>query len=254
MSGLSAYQQFLLIFQVLALLSLIVRLFWTKLQRVYPIFFCLLIAELAQTIIPFAIKHASDLYGDLFLVTETVIVCLYALVLLELYSVVLHDLTGIALLAHKYTRFAVGAAMLISALLLAVERAPTSRMSKFFTFERAIVFSLLLFVFLITVFLVYYPIPLNRNVIVYSIGYAFYFFAKGATLFARNLGLAKSATMSNLFLTGSTLCLLFWLLFLNRQGEKKSVVIGHRWNRGEETRLKMQIEAINRSLLRTARK
>jgi hypothetical protein len=254
MSGLSAYQRLLLIVQAAALLSLIIRLIWDGLHRSYPFFLSLLIAQAAQSAIPFAIRHNTDLYGYLFLITETLIVCFYALVVLELYSVVLGDLKGIASVARTYTRFALGAALLISVLLLAIERNPVSLMAKFYIFERAIVSSLLLFVFLITAFLVYFPIPLNRNVIVYSIGYAFYFLGKGATLFARNLGFAKSATMSNLFLTASTLCLLFWLMFLNRQGEKKAFVIGHRWDPGEDARLLKQIDDLNQTLLRTARK
>ena len=254
MSGISSYQHSLLILQVVALLSLVVRLLWNGLRTSYPIFFYFLIIEAIQLLIPFAINYRTDLYGHLFLVTETLIICLYALVVLELYSIILQDLSGIAGLARLYTRIALGAAILASILLLSFESSPSNRMAKFFTFERAIVSSLLLFVFLITAFLVYYPIPLNRNVIVYSIGYAFYFLCKATVLFARNLGLAGNVIVSNTLLGVSTLCLLFWLFFLDRKGERKTFVIGHRWDRGEEARLLKQIEGINSSLLRTARK
>jgi hypothetical protein len=48
--------------------------------------------------------------------------------------------------------------------------------------------------------------------------------------------------------------LALWLFGLNRQGETKSVVVGHQWNPSDERRLLSQLEAINASLLRSARK
>jgi hypothetical protein len=58
-----------------------------------------------------------------------------------------------------------------SLVLLRVERAPVSVIGYFFECERSIISSLVIFVLLTMLFLVYYPVPLNRNVIAYSIGY-----------------------------------------------------------------------------------
>jgi hypothetical protein len=111
-----------------------------------------------------------------------------------------------------------------------------------------------MFVLLINLFLVYYPIPLNRNVIVYSIGYAVYFLTKAAALFARNVSDELQRQISAVLIAVSTGCLIFWALALNRRGETKTVVIGHKWRAEDEERLLSQLKEINASLGRAARK
>ena len=254
MPGLRSYVDVLLLIETLALLGLIVRVLSAGVQRVYPFFFCFVVAETVQLLVPYLINLKQVWYGYTFVVSEAVIVCFYALIVLELYSKILGSLAGIASTARRYVRVALAAAIIISLLLLRLETTPATLVNRFLIFERAIISSLVIFVLLITVFLVYYPIPLNRNVIVYSIGYAFYFACKAASLLARNLGFAKTSFVSNIWLTVSTLCIVFWMIFLNREGEKKSVVFGHRWDRGDEARLLQQLEAINASLLRSTRK
>ena len=52
-------------------------------------------------------------------------------------------------------------------------------------------------------------------------------------------------------MTVSVLCLTFWIMLLNREGETKRVVVGHQWNPAAEQRLRAQLDAINASLLRS---
>jgi hypothetical protein len=49
-------------------------------------------------------------------------------------------------------------------------------------------------------------------------------------------------------------CLLVWLLGLRREGESRTAVVGHLWNRAEADRLTEQLDAINDSLERLRRK
>jgi hypothetical protein len=194
--------------------------------------------------------NGHNLYRQLFLGTESIIVCMYALVVLELYSLVFRQLPGIATVSRRYIRVALGVAILAAILLLQLEQTPTTNLTRFYTFECAIVTSLILFVFLITIFLFYYPIPLNRNVIYYSIGYAVYFTSKALALFLRNTGLEWDRYFSLTMLVVSTSCLVFWAWRISRAGEQKTVVIGHRWSRRDEQHLLEQLESINSSLLR----
>jgi hypothetical protein len=98
--------------------------------------------------------------------------------------------------------------------------------------------------------LVYYPIPLNRNVIFYSVGYAFYFTSKALSFFLRNTGNHWDKFGFSL-LAVSTACLLFWIFSLSQLGEKKTIVIGHKWDPKDEERLLEQLEAINTTLMRS---
>jgi len=254
MLGLPSSQKVLLAVQAGGLLGVIVKLTLNRLDRVYPYFFLFLIAEALQSILPFAINYGTPLYRVVFLVSQAIILCFFSLIVLELYSNVLRGWTGIANLARRYTMSAIGVAIFISLLLLGMEQTARTFTAGFLVFERSIVSSLVLFVLLITLFLVYYPVPVSKNVVVYFTGYVTYFLCRSAGLLAQNAGVANLTMLNTILLAVWAACVLFWLIFLNRAGENKSVVPGHRWAPQEEARLLQQLQSINASLLRTARK
>jgi hypothetical protein len=247
-------QQVLLVLQTAALLALFVHIWRSKLQQTYVYFFAYLFVALLQSVVLAVTPYDRSTYVYMWLTTEGLIVCFYALIVLELYGIVLRNLRGLASVSRRYLRITLAAAILISVALLHFQRNPASITGQFLTFERTVVCSLLIFVFLLTLFLVYYPVPLNRNVIVYSMGYAAYFLTKAAALWARNLGVRWSRSIDTLLIAASTACLIFWLFALNRQGELKTSVIGHKWHPEDEERLLSQLKEINASLSRAARK
>ena len=258
-------QQFLLFLQTAALVGLAVRMWWAGLARIYVYFFSYLVLALLQTAVLAAVgfggggtssatRQSSVAYGYAWMASEGVIVCSYALVVLECYANVLRNLAGIASVSRRYVKITLAVSILIALLLLGLEKAPTTIFGYFYAFQRAVVSSLVVFVLLITAFLAYYPVPLSRNVIVYSVGYALYFLTKAAALFVRNLGHRWDRPLGDLLIGVSTSCLLFWLFTLNPRGETKTVVIGHKWHTGDEERLLSQLKEINASLSRAARK
>ncbi len=247
-------QQFLLVLQTAATIALCVRFLWTGLYRVYVYFFVYLLLLVVQTVVLGLVPYHTNAYRDAFLATEGSIACSYALIVLELYSIVLQNLAGIASASRRYIKIALGLAIALSALLLAFEKTPGSRVARFLIFERVTVSSLVAFVVLISLFLLYYPIHLSRNVIVYSIGYAFYFLMKAAALFIGNVNNQWMREFDNLRIVAATLCLLFWTVMLNRQGEKGTMTLGHYWQPEEEARVLSRLEDINSTLLRSGRK
>ena len=144
--------------------------------------------EFLQSLIPVLVPLESRLYRDLFVASQALIVAFYALVVLELYSVILRDLAGIADVARRYIKITLAFAILLSLLPLASRRTPNTLTGYLFMFERPILSSLVVFVLLISGFLVYYPVPLGRNVIVYLAGYAVYFLTIATMAFINNLG------------------------------------------------------------------
>ncbi len=235
-------------------LTLVVRLAVSGLLHVYKFFFAYVVLSAIQEVAVLVVPFGTNLYLWVYLITEGLLVVLSALVVLELYSVVFSGMTGIATLSRRYIKFALAAAIFVTILLLLMEKTPKTILQRFFTFECAVVSSVLAFVFLITLFLIYYPVPLNRNVIVYSIGYAVYFLSSATALFIRNLGLEWDRIFSPILLAVASLCLIFWIAFLGREGESRVVVLSHRWAGQNEDRLIAQLQEINATLLRTARK
>jgi len=225
----------------------------TKLFRKYPCFFGYLLVACAQALVFLLVPYDSASYRDWWLITQALLTCFCALIVLELYGLILSDLTGIASFSRLYLKISIGVAILVSLLLLLVEKTPHDRYSGFMVVDRAIVTSLLVFVLLLTAFLVYYPIPINRNLVVYSIGYAVYFLAKAGFLLAVNVSNTGYRLFGIAVITASTVCMLFWLVGLSSRGEEKTLVIGHRWNREDQDKVLERLKAINASLLRAGR-
>jgi len=247
-------EEFLSALQTGALIVLLFRMWQAGLQRVYVYFFSYLLLLLFESAILALVGYGTVAYGYVWMATEVLSLCFYTLIVLECFDSVLRNLGGIATISRRYIKITLGIAVIAALLLLGLERTPRTVFQYFYTLDRTIISSLVMFVLLINIFLVYYPIPLNRNVIVYSVGYAVYFLTKAAALFARNVSDELQRQISAVLIAVSTACLIFWAFTLNRQGETKTVVIGHKWRAEDEERLLSQLKEINASLGRAARK
>jgi hypothetical protein len=247
-------EQLLVGLQIPAVAGLCLRILWTRLYRVYTWFFIYLLLVLLQTIVLsyFPVQSAAYLY--IWMISEALVVAVYTLVVLETYAVILRDLPGIATVARQYMTFAIFCAVVVSLLLVGFEKTPKTIPQYFVVCERAVISSLLAFVLLSMIFLVYYPVPLTRNAVTYSAGFAIYFLAKSITLFVANLRYYLWRPVDMVLLGLSVACLLFWLLTLNKAGEAKTVLVGHRWNLDDENRVLSKLKAINDSLLRPTKK
>jgi hypothetical protein len=121
--------------------------------------------------------------------------------------------------------------------------------------ERLIVSSLLFFLLLFTAFLAYFPVPVNRNTVAHARIFACYFLFKTALLVFRNLITGDAAYTVNivvsLLATGS---LISWALLLSPAGEEIKATTSRRSDPEVEERLVAQLDAINRTLLSSAKK
>ncbi|MDQ6758637.1 MAG: hypothetical protein M3Z32_02080 [Acidobacteriota bacterium] len=251
----------LLVAEGLASTTLVIRFLTAGLSQVYRFFFIYLIAFCLQLMGAFFIETETQAYTNFFFSTEAAIVFLYFLITLELYSLVLRDLKGIATVARRFIHGAIAVSILFSLLLLVFgntskDNVPSfyRNVARFFSFEQPIISSLIFFVFLITGFLFYYPIPLNRNVIHYTIGYAIYFSSKAVLLFLNSgHGQYWNRIMSCVMLGVSAGCLLFWVFALTREGEIKPRSPGGSWTKDEQDRVLGLLSALNASLLRGRR-
>jgi len=251
--GLPLQEYLLALIECSALAALLVRLAVSGLFRQYKFFFCYLVADFLQSTEPYFIRFHTNLYGYVFLATESLMLIFYVLIVFELYSVVLRDLKGIARVAQRYTAAALGVSLVIALLLRTALPHPRNIMEEFFYFEAAVVLSLVLFILLITAFVVYYPVPLHKNAVTYSVGYALYFLSKAALLFLNNAAASDwMRACSTAALILSTLCIVFWAIYLTPEGERRTTVAGHRWSTaGTQEEVLKRLHELNDSLLRT---
>jgi len=226
------------------------------LHRVYVYFFGYLVLELLQALIPVLVPLDGRLYVDSYVASQALITAFYALVVSELYSNVLRDLPGIAGTARRYIKGALVLAIGIAFLPLSLEKTRATLMGYLIFYEWTVMLTLVGFVLLVSAFLVYYPVPLGRNVIVYLVGYVVWFLTAATTAVIQNhnLGDVWNRQLSSIAMAVSLVCFVFWCMALSREGESKRLVVGHQWNPADEQKLRAQLDAINASLLRAREK
>jgi hypothetical protein len=126
---------------------------------------------------------------------------------------------------------------------------------KVFAAERWVISSLVMLLLGITGFMLWFPVPLKRNIVVHSLVFFLYFVSKALALFFRNTMGPTALDFVNLaVMCTSAACLMIWIFFLNREGERREVKHRIRWDSDSEKRLLHQLDSINASLLRSARK
>src|SRR5260370_38665989 len=89
-------QLVLLVIQTALLVGLCIRLWSTKLHRVYRYFFGYVLVSLVQTAVLSLVPFDRTHYSYAWLATESLTVCFYALFVLELCRLILRDFVGIA--------------------------------------------------------------------------------------------------------------------------------------------------------------
>jgi hypothetical protein len=239
--------------------GLLVRLSVSRLHRLYTWFAVLICLELARGVAVLPVDPRKDLFAWYFLLTEPLKWFLFILVVLELYSLALKEHQGIATFSRWIMTASVLAAVAISALTLSADLSRPARrfpiLIYYSVIERGLMFSLVLFLLLITAFLVWSPIAVRRNVVVHAGILSFFFLSSAMALFIRNVaGYELTRTISTVLFFVHNSCYLLWIAFLNKRGEEKVVVVRRSWDTDDEVRLTQQLDAINTFLLKTARK
>jgi hypothetical protein len=259
MISLSTLNAWLKIASVVALGILLLKLYWTGLFRIYRYFVAYVMVELVRGLVMSSMNSRTNLYAEVYFITQPLIWFFFIMVIMELFSLVLRNHKGIETLGRRALLGALVLSAVIAASTLVMNLqmdSPDYRfLNDFLVLERLIMSSLLLFVILLTAFLSYFPVTLNRNILVHASIFGFYFLARGTVLVFRNvLGPAVVNQLNPWANAGGLLCLLGWIILLTRSGEQRAAKAGARRSAGDEERVLAQLEAINSTLLRSARK
>jgi hypothetical protein len=238
-----------------ALLS--VRLYVSRLSHRYRAFFYYLIFYTLQTGFMLTLDWRGGLYQKVYIVSEPVAWIFYTLVVMELYSLVLEDYRGLYTVGRWALIVAVVLALSASALsLLAPSKAVQSRlMTYYYAAERAVYFSLIVFLLTILFLLIQYPITLSRNIILHSVAYSIYFLSNTVLFLLLSVrGYAVISMVKYTMIAATLLTLGLWLALLTPAGEKRRVRLRPSWMPGREEELVGQLNSLNAALLRATRK
>ncbi|MBI1896697.1 MAG: hypothetical protein HYS04_09225 [Acidobacteria bacterium] len=260
MAELEAVRHFARLASLVLYAAVIVRFCWSGLVHSYPAFVAYLLFELLRTsVVGFLVPYGTNLYFWFYVGTEIGGWLLYGLVVLELFGLVLRHHAGIATVGRWAVMAAVGLSVAFSALtlLLGLERGALDHqiVDDFFVMDRLAMSSLLFFLVLVTLFLLWFPIALSRNVVVHACTFAFFFLTRtlvflSVNFFGRTVLAYSNATMHIL----SVICLLLWAILLTPAGEKVVIRSRRRFSPEDEQRVLAHLDSINVTLLKATGK
>jgi hypothetical protein len=242
----------LLIVAGTALLS--IRLFMVGLHRRYRVFFFYLIFATLHLSVLASLASTGRAYQITWVLTEPLEWLFFVLVVLEIYGLVLEDYRGLATVGRWALITAVLVALLASGIsLLAPSQYAQSRvMTFYYVAERAVYFSLVVFLVSILGFLMQYPITLSRNIAVHSMVFSVYFLGNTVLYLLLSMRGAGSFPMTKYALSTITLAAVgSWLVLLTPAGEMRKVQLRRQWMPGQEDALVTQLNSLNAALLRS---
>ena len=251
--------QYALWVTIAANLSAAIRFVQSGLHRRYPVFTVFLIVQFISSALIQLYKPSSAGYFYVYVYTTPLIWILYVLIVRELYSLVLRDYPGIYSMMRWSMYGVVALAVCISLLSVVVTfrqaAGAHSKISYYYLIERGIVFALVLFIVSMLWFLSRYPVRLSRNILIHCFLYSALFLCDAALLLVQSLTLMRYTAMLNLaLLTISAACFTGWAALFSKKGEGELVRVRHYQDSMDEDRLLSELNSINSTLLRAARR
>jgi hypothetical protein len=250
------------ILNVIAVAVVVWRLYSAGLHRIYRFFFAALVFVTLRSILLIPFDPKSRTFYTIWVVTVPILWVSYVLVVLELYSLVLKHYRGIYSVGRMFFFAAVATSAIVSALTVLLTMPGTlgarSLLYYYALLERGIVTSLAIFLLLLLTLVTWFPVPLSRNLLIHCSVYTAYFFAVNVIdLYWHVSGTAGAATTSwaTIYrLSVALVCYSCWAFLLSPSGENRIAALHLGRSPLEEKRLLGQLEGLNATLLRTARK
>ncbi len=243
---------------VVAELGLLYRLLQYKLYRTYRSLFLYWLLQMIESLALLAAGQGTWLYLYLYWGAQTLNIFLALYVVQDLFHIALAEHPAIA----SFGRRCVLAAMVLAAAaaLVGITLDATilpghySGIQRFLTFERTMNFVILIFLLMISILLLWFPIKVRRNIVVYIAGFVVFAGARSFGLLLLNL-LPQPATVivSTILLAVTLLCLLIWIFGIRPEGERATATPGYRRDPEAMERLSRQLDAINATLARFVR-
>ena len=253
-------------------LILIVRLLSLRLGGVYRVFGAFLAFRLFFTIVAYSLAYIHNPRLDY----RVIWICMSAIgwvvslwLVYSLLRAILAELPGIFTFSSRLLKITFVSVVALGALTIRLDIAlsgtsefasgPTDAVGGLvrmaFDLERVISTVALLVLLVMLSFVLWFPVRMPKNLVIFSTGFLIYFAADTALFLTR--GVWSRETLVIISYVRSFIfcaCYVYWAVFITAAGEKTTVRVGHRWHGGEHERLIGQLETMNASLLRAARR
>jgi hypothetical protein len=239
-------------------LVLLWRLIHCGLYRSYRSLFWYWLVQALTTLVILPVPMRTYLYLYMYWAAQSIYLLMAVFVVQDLYRIALQEHPAVA----SFGRTSVVIAMVLAAVvaLSGIKLDSTilpghfPAIQRFLTFERSMDFVLLIFLLLISGFLLWFPIKLQRNIVVYISGFVLYHASRSfGVLLINLLPQGATAAISTVLLGLSLLCLLIWIVEIRPEGERVKTTLGYRSDPEVMQRHRRQLDAINAALARFGR-
>jgi hypothetical protein len=236
------------------------RLYNIEAIRIYRFFFLSILLKLAvsASLYPFSPRTAT--YYWIWVVTKPLVWISFVLIVVELNNLILKRYRGIHSLSRWFFYVAVAGSVIISALIVMTTMSDklSPRFPLLYPFallDRSIETSLALFILMLLTLVAWFSIPLSRNLLRHAFLYATYFFLGNVIFLYWHVKGTDGTFWANCAgLSVAALCYLGWVFLLSRSGEQSTASLRLGRSAAEERKVLAQLEGINATLLRVARK
>jgi hypothetical protein len=224
------------------------------LHRSYPLLLVYFLADFAQEMVALQMPPTSRAYFYTYLGGQALKLVLAALIVLDLTRIALSGHPALARFGHRTAGYlmlllaGIACAGLYLGPAVPPKRYPA--LHYFLSFERTMDSVLVVFLIVISLFLLWFPLKLRRNAALYIGGFVAYFLVRTMATLAADGWPALTRGINVAALSCSALCLMAWVALLRREGETGQVLTGHRWNPEAMERLTGQLNTINSRLMR----
>ena len=238
----------------IACLGLLVRLLVSRLVRSYMALTGWLMVSLVGAGAIWGIPMGFDTYRWFYFAAEGLNVIFFSWMVFQLYARVLERLPGIASVSRRAMQVILFLSTMASLLLLGFEVTPRGPVTLMYLVARTVMAALALFVLAITAFMVWFPVRVYRNGVIYMAGLALFFVSNAASMFLTNSRHAPYWFGGTVAMIAGTASLVFWTVGFRRSGETTWHSPGRIFHPADEARLLAKVESINQTLLRIERK
>jgi hypothetical protein len=241
----------------MAQLVLLYRLLHSRLYRIYLSLFLYWLLQTLPSVALMAIPIHSHPYVYVYWGAQTINVLMAVFVVQDVYRIALLEHPAVASFARRtvLAAMAIAAIVALSGITLdsTILAGQSRAVHRFATFERSMNIVILLFLLLISVLLLWFPIRVRRNIVVYISGFVLFSASRSFGLLLYNLRPQDARLTSTILLGLTLLCLLIWIVGIEPEGELATATPGYRRNPETMQRLSHQLDSINAALTRYVR-
>jgi hypothetical protein len=242
----------------IAQLVLLYRLLHFRLYRIYLSLFLYWLLQALPSVALLAIPLASREYAYVYWGAQTINVLMAVFVVQDLYRIALREHPAVATFARRtmLAVMAVAAVVALSGIRLDFTLLPGQYLDvhRFFTFERSMNFLTLLFLLIVSALLLWFPIKVRRNIVVYISGFVLFAASRSIGILLYNLDPRHGRLISTILLGFTLLCMLIWIIGIEPEGELVMATPGFRSDPQAMQRLSQQLDSINAALTRFLRR